>query len=52
MATEASKDYNLKSAKSIGGETTNWEFADKMGAGKSAVKDVAKATGVVAQSDK
>jgi len=43
MATEASADYNLAKAKSIGGERTNWEFADAQGAGKSAVKDVSGA---------
>ncbi len=52
MATQASKDFNLAKAKSIGGEKTNWEFADAQGAGKSAVKDVNAATGVVAKKDK
>ena len=52
MATESSPEYNLAKAKSIGGEKTNWEFADAQGAGKSAVKDVNMATGVTKKGEK
>lgn len=52
MPTNATSEYNLAKAKSIGGEKTNWEFADAQGAGKSAVKDVKAATGVVSAKDK
>jgi hypothetical protein len=46
MATSATKEYDLSKKKSIGGEKTDWEFADSKGAGKSAVKDIKKASGM------
>ena len=52
MATLASPEFNLEKNKSIGGEKTNWEFGDAQGAGKSATKDVAAASGVTKKSEK
>jgi hypothetical protein len=52
MATQASAEYDLGKKKSIGGARANWEFGDSKGGGKSAVKDVKKASGVTKASDK
>lgn len=45
MATKASPEFNLAKKKSMMGPKENWEVGDAKGAGKSAVKDVMKATG-------
>jgi hypothetical protein len=50
MATEASPEYNLAKKKSMLGDKENWEVANSKGAGKSAVKDVAKATGTTGKN--
>lgn len=52
MATQASPEYNLAKKKSIGGNKDNWEFGVSQGGGKSAVKNVKAASGVVPSGKK
>lgn len=49
MATKASGPYDL-SKKKKGPDMDNWEYGDKKGAGKSAAKSVAKASGLTGKN--